>query len=285
MYYDIYIVLAFAFIFGAAIGSFLNVVIYRIPNKLFSEEKTIAREILGIKEPVNSENSSFYNLLEPSHCPNCKNKLKYRHNVPIFGWLLLRGKCFFCKSKISFQYPLVEFITAVLYTTIIYNFEFTPYGLALLVLATVFIPLFFIDAKHQILPDSLTLPLVWIGIIINYYGVITSLEASVWGAIIGYLSLWSIFWIYKILTKKEGFGHGDFKLLAAIGAWFGYQMLLYTIFASCIIGIFVAIAINLSSKKTNIITFGPSIILATIFYLLTKDNLYIWYNHIMLINQ
>ena len=114
---------------------------------------------------------------------------------------------------------------------------------------------------------------------------ITSLEASVWGAIIGYLSLWSIFWIYKILTKKEGFGYGDFKLLAAIGAWFGYQMLLYTIFASCIIGIFVALIINLTNKKTNIIAFGPSIILATIFYLLTKDNLYVWYNHIMLINQ
>jgi leader peptidase (prepilin peptidase)/N-methyltransferase len=285
MHYDIYIVLSFAFIFGATIGSFLNVVIYRIPNKLFSEEKTIAREILGIEEPVNSENSGFYSLLEPSRCPNCKNKLKYRHNVPIFGWLLLLGKCFFCKTKISFQYPLVEFITAVLYTSIIYCVGLNAYGLALLVLATVFIPLFFIDAKHQILPDSLTLPLVWIGIIINYYGVITSLEASVWGAIIGYLSLWSIFWIYKIITKKEGFGHGDFKLLAAIGAWFGYQMLLYTIFASCIIGIFVAIAINLSSKKTNIIAFGPSIILATIFYLLSKDNLYIWYNHIMLINQ
>ena len=285
MHYDIYIVLAFAFLFGSTIGSFLNVVIYRIPNKLFSEEKVIAREILGIEEPLNSENPSFYNLLEPSRCPNCKNKLKYRHNIPIFGWLLLRGKCFFCKSKISFQYPLVEFITAALYTAIVYNVGLNAYGLSLLVLATVFIPLFFIDAKHQILPDSLTLPLVWIGIIINYYGVITSLEASVWGAIIGYLSLWSIFWIYKILTKKEGFGYGDFKLLAAIGAWFGYQMLLYTIFASCIIGIFVAIAINLSSKKTNVIAFGPSIILATIFYLLTKDNLYICYNHIMLINQ
>ena len=285
MYYDIHIVLAFAFLFGATIGSFLNVVIYRIPNKLLFEEKIIAREILDIEASIDSENLSFYNLLEPSRCPNCKNKLKYRHNMPIFGWLLLRGKCFFCKTNISFQYPLVEFITAALYVLIIYNFGLSAYAISLLILATVFIPLFFIDAKHQILPDSLTLPLVWIGIIINYYGVITTLEASVWGAIFGYLSLWSIYWIYKILTKKEGFGHGDFKLLAAIGAWFGYQMLLYTIFASCIIGIFVAISINLSKKKTNVIAFGPSIILATIFYLLTKDNLYIWYNRIMLINQ
>lgn len=285
MHYDIYVVLAFAFLFGITIGSFLNVVIYRIPKKLFFEEKVIAREILGVKEPINSENISFYNLLEPSRCPKCKNKLKYRHNIPILGWLLLRGKCYFCKSVISCQYPMVEIITAVLYVSIVYFIGLDAYGLSLLVLTTVFIPLFFIDAKHQILPDLLTLSLLWAGIIINSFGVITSLETSVWGAIIGYLSLWSIFWIYKILTKKEGFGHGDFKLLAAVGAWFGYQMLLYTLFASCIIGIFVAIVINLTSKKTSVIAFGPSIILATFFYLLTKDSLYIWYNNIMLIHQ
>lgn len=286
MFDGIFVILIFVFLFGATIGSFLNVVIYRVPNNIFYEEKAIAKQILGIKEDNKafSKNNS-YSLLQPSYCPNCKTKLKYRHNIPILGWLILRGKCYFCKKKISCQYPIVEFITAILYVLIVYSFGFTAYSLSLLLLTTFFIPLFFIDAKHQILPDSLTLSLLWIGIIINYYGVITTLEASVWGAIIGYLSLWSVFWIYKILTKKEGFGHGDFKLLAAVGAWFGYSMLLYTIFVSCIIGILIALITNISKKKTNVIAFGPSIILAVIFYLLTQDTLYIWYNHTMIINQ
>lgn len=282
MYSDIYIIFFFIFLFGAAIGSFLNVVIYRVPNKLFADEKNIAREILELPEQTGAED---FSLLTPSKCPKCKNKLKYRHNVPILGWFLLKGRCYFCKEKISFEYPLVEFITAITFITIFYCFGLTIQGLALVGLSVFFIPLFFIDAKHQILPDSLTLPLVWAGIILNYYGVFTSLEQSVWGAIIGYLSLWSVFWLYKILTGKEGFGHGDFKLLAAIGAWFGYPMLLYTIFASCIFGIFIAIGINLIARRTNTIPFGPAIILATFFYLITKDNIYIWYNHAMLIQS
>ncbi|AJI45789.1 prepilin peptidase [Francisella tularensis subsp. novicida] len=280
MYYDIYIIYLFIFLFGAAIGSFLNVVIYRVPNKLFADEQAIAREILGIDKQQSPQN---FSLLTPSKCPKCHNKLKYRHNIPIIGWFLLKGKCFFCKEKISFEYPLIEFITASLFITIFYCFGFTLQSLALVTLASFFIPLFFIDAKHQILPDSLTLPLLWLGIILNYYHTFTTLEQSVWGAIIGYLSLWLVFWIYKIFTGKEGFGYGDFKLLAAVGAWFGYPMLLYTIFASCIFGIIIAIAINLVAKRTNVIAFGPAIILATFFYLLTKDNIYVWYNQVMLI--
>ncbi|QLE79928.1 prepilin peptidase [Francisella sp. Scap27] len=285
MHYDFFIVCAYIFIFGAAIGSFLNVLIYRIPKNIFNEEKNLAREILDL--PVDEETASsneVYSILKPSKCPKCNNKLKYRHNIPIFGWLILRGKCYFCKCKISPQYPIIEFITAIIFVAVFVKYGATLQCLAMLILATVFIPLFFIDLEYQILPDNLTLPLVWLGIVINYYGVFITLDSSIWGAILGYLSLWSIFWIYKILTGKEGFGYGDFKLLAAIGAWFGYQMLLYTILASCIIGIFMAIIINLCSKRTNTIAFGPSIILATIFYLLTQDSFYIWYNHIMLIN-
>ncbi|AIT08527.1 peptidase A24 [Candidatus Francisella endociliophora] len=280
MHYDIYIIFFFIFLTGASIGSFLNVLIYRVPNKLFADEKNIAREILNLPT---QENKSNFSLLTPSECPKCHNKLKYRHNIPIFGWFLLQGKCFFCKQKISFEYPLVEFLTAIIFIGIFYYFGFTSQAFALIILAVFFIPLFFIDAKHQILPDSFTLPLVWIGIILNYYSIFTSLEISVWGAIIGYLSLWSVFWIYKILTGKEGFGHGDFKLLAAIGAWFGYPMLLYTIFASCIFGIIIAIVINIIARRTNIIPFGPAIILATFFYIMTKDSIYIWYNHAMMI--
>ncbi|MCL4121284.1 UNVERIFIED_CONTAM: hypothetical protein GTU68_009903 [Idotea baltica] len=285
IHYDFFIVCAYIFIFGAAIGSFLNVLIYRIPKNIFNEEKNLAREILDL--PVDEETASsneVYSILKPSKCPKCNNKLKYRHNIPIFGWLILRGKCYFCKCKISPQYPIIEFITAIIFVAVFVKYGATLQCLAMLILATVFIPLFFIDLEYQILPDNLTLPLVWLGIVINYYGVFITLDSSIWGAILGYLSLWSIFWIYKILTGKEGFGYGDFKLLAAIGAWFGYQMLLYTILASCIIGIFMAIIINLCSKRTNTIAFGPSIILATIFYLLTQDSFYIWYNHIMLIN-
>lgn len=284
IHYDIFIIYAFIFIFGAAIGSFLNVIIYRIPKNIFNEEKIIARQILDLPEVETSKTDEVYSILKPSKCPKCDKKLKYRHNIPILGWLMLKGRCYFCKSKISIQYPIIEFLTAIIFLAVFIKYGITYQGLSMLVLVTVFIPLLFIDLEYQILPDSLTLPLVWIGIIINYYGIFTTLDHSVWGAILGYLSLWSIFWIYKILTGKEGFGYGDFKLLAAIGAWFGYQMLLYTIFASCIIGIFMAILINLTSKRTNTIAFGPSIILATIFYLLTKDNIYVWYNHIMLIN-
>lgn len=280
MYYDIYIVFFFVFLFGAAIGSFFNVLIYRVPNKLFADEKNIAQEILELNKEPSKED---FSLLKPSRCPKCQNKLKYRHNIPILGWFFLKGKCSFCKEKISFEYPLVEFLTAIMFVSIFYYFGFTIQGLAIIGLSLFFIPLFFIDAKHQILPDSFTIPLVWIGIILNYYGVFTTLDQSVWGAIIGYLSLWSVFWIYKILTGKEGFGHGDFKLLAAIGAWFGYTMILYTIFASCIFGILIAIGVNLIARRTNVIPFGPAIILATFFYLLTKDNIYIWYNHSMLI--
>ena len=280
MYYDIYIIFLFIFLFGTTIGSFLNVLIYRIPNKLFAAEQAIAREILGLDKHQPLQN---FSLLTPSKCPKCHNKLKYRHNIPIIGWFLLRGKCFFCKEKISFEYLLLEFITASLFVAIFYYFGFTLQSLALVTLSSFFISLFFIDAKHQILPDSLTLPLLWLGIILNYYNIFTTLEQSVWGAIIGYLSLWLVFWVYKIFTGKEGFGHGDFKLLAAVGAWFGYPMLLYTIFVSCIFGIVIAITINLVAKRTHVIPFGPAIILATFFYLLTKDNIYIWYNHVMLI--
>ncbi|AFJ43778.1 prepilin peptidase [Francisella orientalis] len=280
MYYDIYIIFLFIFLFGAAVGSFLNVIIYRVPNKIFADEKIISREILELPKQESSQN---FSLTAPSRCPKCKNKLKYRHNIPILGWFILKDKCYFCKESISFEYPLIEFITAVVFITIFYIFRFTIQAVAMAGLSTFFIPLFFIDAKYQILPDSLTLPLVWIGIILNYYNVFSTLDQSVWGAIIGYLSLWSVFWIYKILTGKEGLGYGDFKLLAAIGAWFGYTVLLYTIFASCIFGILIAIGINLIAKRTNVIPFGPAIILATFFYLLTKDNLYIWYNHVMFI--
>ncbi|GAB4222616.1 MAG: A24 family peptidase [Francisella sp.] len=281
MYYDIYIIFVFIFLFGATIGSFLNVVIYRVPNKMFAEEKSYAQEILGIQKPDSIPN---FSLLAPSKCPKCHNKLKYRHNIPILGWFLLKGKCFFCKEKISFEYPFIEFITAILFVAIFYKFGLNIQSFALLILVSFFIPLFFIDVKYQILPDNLTLPLLWIGIIINYYNVFTSLEQSVWGAILGYISLWTFFWIYKILMKKEGFGYGDFKLLAAIGSWFGYKMLWYTIFISCIFGIIIAIVVNVFHKRTNIIPFGPAIIFATFFYLLTKDSLYVWYNQLMLIH-
>ncbi|MFV9965416.1 MAG: A24 family peptidase [Francisella endosymbiont of Hyalomma asiaticum] len=280
MYYDIYIIFLFIFLFGATIGSFLNVLIYRIPNKLFAAEQAIAREILGLDKYQSLQN---FSLLTPSKCPKCHNKLKYRHNIPIIDWFLLRGKYFFYKEKISFEYLLLEFITASLFVAIFYYFGFTIQSLALVILSSFFISLFFIDAKHQILPDSLTIPLLWLGIIFNYCNIFTTLEQSVWGAIIGYLSLWLVFWVYKIFTGKEGFGHGDFKLLAAVGAWFGYMMLLYTIFVSCIFGIVIAITINLVAKRTHVIPFGTAIILATFFYILTKDNIYIWYNHVMLI--
>ncbi|QIV94465.1 prepilin peptidase [Allofrancisella frigidaquae] len=285
--FDTYVVLFFTFLFGAAIGSFLNVLAFRLPEMIEQQDEKTAKEILNIidNEAVDIDVKQQENILRPSKCPKCSNKLKYRHNIPILGWFLLKGKCYFCKVKISIQYPLVELVTAISFCIIIYLYGVSWQAFALILLFCFFIPLLIIDLKHYILPDELTLPLIWIGLIINSYEVFTSLNSAVWGAILGYLSLWSIYWIYKSFTAKEGFGYGDFKLLAAIGAWFGYQMLIYAIFASCIIGLIIAGLINLFGRRTNVIAFGPSIILASIFYLATKDNLYIWYNHVMLIQS
>ena len=278
---EIYIFVFFAFLFGISIGSFLNVIIYRIPNKIETDEILYAKEVLEIE---NDESQESDNIFRPHKCPKCSNKLKFYHNVPVLGWLLLKGKCYFCKCKISPQYPIVELVTGLIFAGVIYTFGLTYQAYAFIVLAVFFIPLFMIDAKHQLLPDCLTLPLIWIGLILNSYGLFTDLNSAVWGAIWGYLSLWSVFWLYKFLTGKEGFGFGDFKLLAAVGAWFGYQMLLYTIFASCIFGIVLAIVINIFSKeKTTVLPFGPSIILAVVFYLVTKDSLYLCYNDLMML--
>ncbi len=285
MYYEYFIILLFVLLFAASIGSFLNVIIYRIPNKLFADEKEYAKEILNQTSAVDTDNSNDkFSLLEPSRCPKCDNKLKYKHNIPIFGWFLLKGKCYFCKCNIPFIYPFVEIITSIIFIAIVYKYGLTQEGYGLLILASFFIALFFIDQEHQILPDQLTLPLLWIGIGFNIFDTYVPLQESVIGAIIGYMSLWSIFWIYKLITKKEGFGYGDFKLLAAVGAWFGYSMLMYTIFMSCMIGLVIALLTNIFNRKTNTIAFGPSIILACIFYLITKDNIYVWYNHIMMIH-
>ena len=274
----IFLILIYAFIIGACIGSFLNVVIYRTPKQMDIEERNYAREILEIDE----EHEQMDNIFRSSACPKCGNKLKWWHNFPIFGWLLLRGKCYFCKDKISIQYPLIEFITAIVFTLIIYNCGLTYKAFSLIILTVFFIPLFMIDAKKQILPDSMTLPLVWIGLIINSFGIFVDLQSAVYGAIIGYLSLWSVYWLFKILTGKEGFGFGDFKLLAGIGAFFGYKPLLFIIFASSIIGILTAIVITVVKRsKTSVIAFGPSIILATVLFLCTQQNLYLWYNNYM----
>ena len=276
-----YILYIFVFLFGVSIGSFLNVAIYRIPKSISYNEIEIAKEILGIIDKQGLETKKDkYSLLKPSKCIKCHKNIKYRHNIPIIGWFLLKGRCYFCGSKISLQYPFVELITAVIFTLIIYSFGFTLQSIFLLILTSFCVLLFFIDAKHKILPDILTLPLMWLGIIANYYTTFTALENSVLGAVFGYLSLWSIYWLYKIFTRKDGFGYGDFKLLAAIGAWFGYQMLLYTIFISSITGLIIGLFINVFIRKTDNIAFGPAIILATVFYLLTKDNIYLWYKHL-----
>lgn len=204
------------FIISLTIGSFLNVVIYRLPIMMENEWKEATTGIKGDKFTLSFPDSS---------CPSCKYKIRWFENIPLFSYLLLKGKCSSCKVNISKRYPLVELLTATISTLVAFKFGFNFECIALIVFSWVLIALAFIDYDHQLLPDDLTLALMWIGIVVNLNNTIIPLKESILGSIFGYLSLWIIFWIFKIVTKKDGIGYGDFKLFAALGAWFGWQNL------------------------------------------------------------
>ena len=262
------------FVLGIIIGSFLNVVIYRLPIILENKWQNDCA-ILGGHDPINSPVNLFF---PSSHCVNCKNKIPFWSNIPIIGFLLLNGKCFFCKSKISIRYPLVEILSGTLFSVAGMYYE----GLSLfavLILISFVICLVFIDFDKFLLPDELTLLLLWLGLLFNLNGMLSgSLEGSVVGAILGYMVLWSIYWIYKLLTKKDGMGYGDFKFLAAILAWTGYVGIIPVTMLASSLGIVYFIIIYLSNKLLkgiafkNIleqhIAFGPFLGAAAILYTL-----------------
>jgi leader peptidase (prepilin peptidase)/N-methyltransferase len=243
-------------ILGLLVGSFLNVVIYRLPIMMEREWQTQCNELNGVKD----KNAAPFTLSQPrSACPHCQHAITAIENIPVISYLFLGGKCRDCRAPISIRYPIIEMLTGLLSAIVAYYFGFDWPCLGALLLTWTLIALTFIDVDHQLLPDSLTLPLLWLGISFNFYGQFTTLEASVIGAIAGYLSLWSVYHIFKLVTGKEGMGYGDFKLLAALGAWLGWSFLPSIILLSSLVGAVVGLSLMLFRRhQLDIpIPFGP----------------------------
>ncbi len=241
---------------GLCVGSFLNVVIHRLPKML---EHGWADECAALRGEEPGERPR-YNLVVPrSACPACRHQIGAFENIPVVSWLLLRGKCSSCGVRISARYPLIEIAAALLAFAAAWKFGPTWQAVAVAGLLLVLLALTAIDIDTQLLPDNLTLPLLWAGLIVNAFGLFVPLSTALWGAIAGYLVLWSVYWLFKLLTGKEGMGYGDFKLLAALGAWLGWQMLPVIILLSSVVGAVVGILlIVLRGRDRNIpIPFGP----------------------------
>ncbi len=248
--------------FGLLVGSFLNVVILRLPKRLEWEWKRDARDVLEQPEVYDPPPPGI--VVERSHCPHCKHQLSWYENIPVFSWLALRGKCRNCKAPISFQYPLVELLTMLLFVAAVWRFGFGWQGFGAIVFTGFLISMSGIDLRTQLLPDSLTLPLMWLGLIAAADNLYMPVKPALLGAVAGYASLWSVWWVFKQLTGKEGMGHGDFKLLAAIGAWTGLKGVLPTILVSSIIGAIIG-SIWLAAKgrdRSVPIPFGPYLAIA-----------------------
>ncbi|MBB6242331.1 leader peptidase (prepilin peptidase)/N-methyltransferase [Rhodanobacter sp. MP1X3] len=251
--------IAFAGVLGLVMGSFLNVVILRLPERMAASWEQEAREVLALEaEPVPLPPGI---VREPSHCPQCKHTLSALDNIPVFGWLFLRGRCRYCQMKISIQYPLVELLCGVLSAVIVWKFGPSWSALAGLVFTWSLIALSGIDFRTQLLPDQLTLPLLWLGLLLALLPMFVAAPSAIIGAAIGYLSLWSVYWLFKLLTGKEGMGYGDFKLLAALGAWMGPVSLLPIVLLSSLIGALVGSSLIVLRKRDSQIPmpFGPFI--------------------------
>ena len=261
------------FVVSLLIGSFLNVVIHRLPIMLEREWRTQAEEILGQSSSATAGKAGTtptppdrYNLFVPrSACPKCGTMITAAQNIPVISYLLLKGKCAKCGTKISPRYPIVELATAILSALVAWKFGFSWYTGAALLLTWFLIALCVIDFDTQLLPDTLTLPLLWIGLLLSLAGPVqgiglpADMRSSIIGAVAGYVSLWSVYQLFKLLTGKEGMGYGDFKLFAALGAWLGWQMLLPIILLSALAGSVLGIAlIALRGRDHNVpFSFGP----------------------------
>lgn len=243
-------------IFGLLVGSFLNVVVYRLPKMMQQESDNYVAHETGRELP----HQETYNLTMPrSACPHCGHKITALENIPIISYLVIGGKCTGCKAPISIRYPLVELFTCLLSAGMIWHFGSGIAGLSAMFFGYFLIAMTLIDADTQLLPDDLTLPLLWLGLLVNLNGTFTSLPSAVIGAAAGYLSLWSVYWLFKLATGKEGMGYGDFKLLAALGAWMGWSMLPVIILLSSVVGAVVGIVLIIMSKmgKNTPLPFGP----------------------------
>ena len=243
-------------IVGLMVGSFLNVVIHRLPKMMEREWQQQCAELSG--QPP--QEAPHYNLVVPrSACPHCNHRIGALENVPVVSYLLLRGKCRGCGAAISLRYPVVESISGILSAYAAWHFGFGVAALGALPFIWALIALTFIDLDTQLLPDSITQPLLWLGLLLNLFAAYSGLSSAVIGAMIGYLALWSVFWLFKLVTGKEGMGYGDFKLLAAIGAWLGWQMLPLVILLSSLVGAIVGIVLIVAARhgRSMPIPFGP----------------------------
>jgi len=262
-----------------SVGSFLNVVIYRLPIMLKNEWRSDCQSFLELDTEKSNE---VFNLSKPdSTCPSCGHKIRAWENIPVISYLLLGGKCSSCKTHISAQYPIIEATTAALSLVIAIKFGVSAETFFGLILTWALVSLTMIDAKTQLLPDNITLPLLWLGIFANTFEVFTTLESSVFGAIIGYLVLWGVYKLFKAITGKEGMGYGDFKLLAALGAWMGWEMLPQIILLSSVVGAFIGIAMILLTRhnKNVPIPFGPYLAIAGwIAFIWGHDINHLWLN-------
>lgn len=317
------IALTFTLIIGLLVGSFLNVVIYRLPKMMEAEWREQCEELLhcsadatgavdaepavrddsitqapqsepgqpplpesavegdadaasALHAETADEKKQTFNLCVPrSRCPHCGHQITALENIPIVSYLFLGGKCADCRAPISLRYPSIELTTGLLSMAVIYFFGATWLGLAALIFTWCLIALTMIDIDTQLLPDSITLPLVWLGLIVNSFNGFTSLQSALWGAVAGYLILWSIYWLFKLLTGKEGMGYGDFKLLAALGAWMGWQFLPQIILMSSLVGAVIGIMLMIIKKrgKEIPIPFGPYLAIAGWIALLWGDHI------------
>ncbi len=257
-------VIFFTLAFGLIVGSFLNVVIYRLPLSMLQSWKRECEEFLKNNSELDTSDTTFNIAFPASHCPKCKAKVQPWQNIPILSYILLQGRCASCKSPIAIRYPLVELATGLLTGFCFYSYGLSLEGLLVAVFTWCLISLTMIDIDHKLLPDNITLPLLWLGLLANSGGLFVDLHSALYGAAAGYLSLWSVYWLFKTLTGKEGMGFGDFKLLAALGAWMGWQMLPLVIILSSLVGAVIGIAgILIQGRDKNVpIPFGPYLAIA-----------------------
>jgi len=251
-----------ALILGLLIGSFLNVVIYRLPVMMNKDWQQQCQELLhpDVTSAEETKKTEAFNLYTPrSRCPKCNHKITALENIPIFSYLFLKGKCSSCAEPISPRYALIELLTGILTAVVAWHFGFSWQAGAAMLLTWALIAMSFIDIDHQLLPDDITLPWLWLGLVLSLVPVFVDTHTSIIGAAAGYLSLWGIFWLFKLLTGKEGMGYGDFKLLALLGAWMGWQLLPVIVLLSSIVGAVVGIAmiVTLGRDRNIPIPFGP----------------------------
>lgn len=247
-------------IFSLCIGSFLNVVIYRTPIMM---QQQWQEEYLSDQDPEYTSIQATFNLSLPaSHCPNCQHPLRWYHNIPLLSWLLLAGKCHYCQHPIGIRYPLVELLTLLCSVCVAYVLGPSLQMLAGLGLTWTLIALAFIDFDTQLLPDRYTAPLAAAGLLLNSFSLYTTPQLSIWGYVIGFLSLWSVYYLFKLFTGKEGMGYGDFKLLAALGAWMGPMLLPLIILLSSCVGAIIGIVLLKIRQENLPFAFGPYIAIA-----------------------